>query len=81
MNAQFNTTRQMFDPRDAAEYHEASYEIDFAAQIVADCAALGVPAGQAHDCGICTSSDPSRYYSYRLEKGRTGRMFGFIGWA
>jgi len=31
MGSQFNTTAQMFDPRDAAEYHEASYEIDFAA--------------------------------------------------
>jgi copper oxidase (laccase) domain-containing protein len=58
-----------------------AYEIDFAAQIAADCVAAGVPAAQVHDCGICTSSDPARYYSYRLEKGRTGRMFGFIGWA
>ena len=58
-----------------------AYEIDFAARIVADCIAAGVPAAQVHDCGVCTSSDPARYYSYRLEKGRTGRMFGFIGWA
>jgi len=58
-----------------------AYEIDFAAQIAADCIAAGVPAAQVHDCGVCTSSDPARYYSYRLEKGRTGRMFGFIGWA
>lgn len=57
-----------------------AYEIDFAARIVADCVAAGVPVDQVHDCGVCTSSDPLRYYSYRLEKGRTGRMFGFIGW-
>ena len=58
-----------------------AYEIDFATRIVSDCIAAGVPAAQVHDCGVCTSSDPARYYSYRLEKGRTGRMFGFIGWA
>ncbi len=58
-----------------------AYEIDFAAQIVADCAAAGVPPAQVHDCGACTGSDLSRYYSYRIEKGRTGRLFAFIGWA
>jgi 4-diphosphocytidyl-2-C-methyl-D-erythritol kinase len=57
-----------------------AYETDFAAQIVADCLAAGVPAAQVHDCGVCTSSDLGRYYSYRVEKGRTGRMFAWIGW-
>ena len=57
-----------------------AYEIDFAAQIVDACVAAGVPAGQIHDCGICTTSDPDRYYSYRMEKGKTGRLFGVIGW-
>ncbi len=57
-----------------------AYEIDFAAAIVRDCEAAGVHAAQVVDCGICTSSDPSRYYSYRIEKGKTGRHFAFIGW-
>lgn len=57
-----------------------AYEIDFAARILADCRAAGVPADQVHDCGTCTSRDPERYYSYRIEKGRTGRMFACIGW-
>jgi copper oxidase (laccase) domain-containing protein len=57
-----------------------AYEVDFAAQIVADCVAAGVPAAQVHDCGTCTSRDLTRYYSYRVEKGRTGRHFAFIGW-
>ena len=56
------------------------YEIDFAAKILRDCADSGVPAGQLHDCGTCTSSDPDRYYSYRVEKGKTGRLFAVIGW-
>lgn len=57
-----------------------AYEIDFAATIAEDCVSAGVPAAQVIDCGTCTSSDPSRYYSYRIEKGKTGRHFAFIGW-
>ncbi|MDF1823231.1 MAG: polyphenol oxidase family protein [Verrucomicrobiales bacterium] len=57
-----------------------AYEIDFAAQIVDDCVAAGVPASQVYDCGVCTSSDLERYYSYRIEMGQTGRLFAVIGW-
>ena len=31
-----------------------------------------------HDCGLCTACDLDRYYSYRAEKGRTGRMLAFL---
>lgn len=58
-----------------------AYEVDFAARILRDCAAAGVPAAQIHDCGTCTSSDPQRYYSYRMEMGKTGRLFAVAGWA
>lgn len=58
-----------------------AYEIDFAARIVDDCIAAGVPRSQVYDCGVCTSSDLSLYYSYRIEKGRTGRLFAVIGWS
>ncbi len=57
------------------------YEIDFAAQIVSDCIAAGVPESQVHDCGVCTTSDLNRYYSYRVEMGQTGRLFAVIGWS
>ena len=56
------------------------YEIDFAAQILQDCVDAGIPADQVHDCGTCTTSDLNRYYSYRVEKGQTGRLFAVIGW-
>ncbi|MGI9114178.1 MAG: hypothetical protein DLM52_13155 [Chthoniobacterales bacterium] len=52
------------------------YEIDFAAQIVAQCRAAGV--GEIHDSGICTACDLEHYYSYRAEKGRTGRMLALL---
>jgi hypothetical protein len=53
------------------------YEIDFAAEILRQCRALGVK--QIHDSGVCTACDLSRYYSYRAEKGKTGRMLALIG--
>lgn len=56
-----------------------AYDVDFASMIVADCARMGVPSGQVHDGGTCTSSDLTRYYSYRVEKGRTGRMLALLG--
>ena len=49
------------------------YEIDFAADIERQARACGVR--HYHDCGICTASHPDRYYSYRVEKGETGRMW------
>jgi copper oxidase (laccase) domain-containing protein len=53
------------------------YEIDFAVEIVRQCREAGV--GAVNDCGICTACDLERYYSYRAEKGRTGRMLAFLG--
>jgi copper oxidase (laccase) domain-containing protein len=52
------------------------YEIDFAANIVRQCRDLGVTS--VHDGGVCTACDLTRYYSYRAEKGRTGRMLAFL---
>jgi copper oxidase (laccase) domain-containing protein len=52
------------------------YEIDFAAQIVEQCREAGVSA--IYDCKICTACDLGRYYSYRAEKGRTGRMLALL---
>jgi polyphenol oxidase len=53
------------------------YEVDFAGEIIRQCRALGVQ--QIHDSSICTASDLNRYYSYRAEKGKTGRMLAVLG--
>jgi copper oxidase (laccase) domain-containing protein len=53
-----------------------NYEVDFAALIRAQCTAAGVK--EIHDCGTCTAGHPGRYYSYRAEKGRTGRMLALL---
>lgn len=52
------------------------YEIDFASEIVRQLTDLGI--GEVHDCSICTASNPDSYYSYRMEKGRTGRMLAMM---
>jgi len=49
------------------------YEVDFAAEIARQARAGGVR--HFHDCGICTATHLERYYSYRAEKGKTGRMW------
>ena len=53
------------------------YEVDFAAEIIRQCRALGVE--HIHDRGTCTACDLNRYYSYRAEKGKTGRMLAVFG--
>jgi copper oxidase (laccase) domain-containing protein len=53
------------------------YELDFAAAIIDQCRARGVT--KIHDNGVCTACDLTRYYSYRAEKGRTGRMLALLG--
>ena len=52
------------------------YEVDFSTEIVAQCRAAGVihVANEA----ACTAAHPDRYYSYRREKGQTGRMLAFL---
>jgi copper oxidase (laccase) domain-containing protein len=55
------------------------FEIDFAALIVAQCRAAGVQ--EIVDCGTCTASHLDRYYSYRAERGKTGRMLALFALA
>lgn len=52
------------------------YEIDFAAEIARQARAAGV--GEFHDRGENTACDLAVHYSYRIEKGCTGRMLGLI---
>ena len=53
------------------------YEVDFAAEVARQCRALGVK--EIHDSPVCTACDLNRYYSYRAEKGKTGRMLALLG--
>jgi len=52
------------------------YETDFAATIREQAAAAGV--AEIRDAGICTGRDMENYYSYRMERGKTGRMLAVL---
>ena len=52
------------------------YEVDFAAEIVTQLEQCGV--SRIFDSGENTGSDLSRFYSYRMEKGLTGRMLALL---
>ncbi|HEU0274014.1 MAG TPA: polyphenol oxidase family protein [Candidatus Udaeobacter sp.] len=52
------------------------YEVDFASEIVRQCRVFGVTA--IRDADACTACDLDRYYSYRAEKGKTGRMLALL---
>ena len=55
------------------------FELDIASMIRRDAIAAGVPSSQIHDCGTCTGAAVDRYYSYRMEKGKTGRLLALLG--
>lgn len=52
------------------------YEVDFAAEIGRQ--AVRARIGNFIDCGLNTASDPERFYSFRKELGKTGRMMALI---
>ena len=52
------------------------YEIDFAAEIARQAREAGV--GEFYDRGEDTAADLEQHYSYRMEKGNTGRMLALI---
>ncbi len=52
------------------------YEVDFASEIVRELEEAGL--NQVFDCGENTATDLERFYSYRKEKGRTGRMLALL---
>jgi polyphenol oxidase len=52
------------------------YEIDFASEIIRELKQAGV--NRVFDSGENTAKDLERFYSYRMEKGRTGRMLALL---
>ncbi|MDX1679326.1 MAG: laccase domain-containing protein, partial [Akkermansiaceae bacterium] len=52
------------------------YEVDFATEIGRQAEASGI--GEFSDCGLNTAEDLERFYSYRIEQGKTGRMMAMM---
>jgi copper oxidase (laccase) domain-containing protein len=53
------------------------YEVDFAREIGEQARRAGVR--DVVDCGLNTGGDLELFYSYRMEKGKTGRHYSVIG--
>jgi len=52
------------------------YEVDFAAEITRQCQSIGIK--EINDSRVCAACDLGPYYSYRAEKGKTGRMLAVL---
>ena len=55
------------------------YEVDFALQIAGQLREAGVPPEQVVMSGVCTGENVEKFYSYRVERGKTGRMLALLG--
>ena len=56
-----------------------NYEVDFVNAIFEDCISCGVPKSSIYLDSRCTSQHLDLFYSYRMERGKTGRMLAMIG--
>ncbi len=55
------------------------YEVDIPAAIKAQLTSEGLLAENIIDSGLDTAEDLNTFYSYRMEKGNTGRMLALFG--
>ena len=55
------------------------YEVDFAPMIEEQLRGAGVPPEQVKMSGECTGENVEKFYSYRVERGKTGRMLALLG--
>ena len=55
------------------------YEVDIVTMIKQELEEAGIAPQNIHDCGLDTAADLETFYSYRIEKGNTGRMLALFG--
>lgn len=55
------------------------YEVDLSSLLQEQLIEAGIPSGQIVSSGECTGAHVDRFYSYRVEKGNTGRMLALLG--
>ena len=79
MGAEFGTKPKNVVVALAPCIRPPAYENDFAQDIWLQAERMGIKKENYVDSGVCTSSDLSTYYSYRMEKGATGRMLALLG--
>lgn len=55
------------------------YEVDIVTMIKQQLEEAGISPQNIHDSGLDTAADLETFYSYRIEKGNTGRMLALFG--
>lgn len=55
------------------------YEVDIVTMIKQELEEAGIAPENITDCGLDTAADLETFYSYRIEKGNTGRMLALFG--
>lgn len=55
------------------------YEVDIVTMIKQELEEAGIAPQNIHDSGLDTAADLDTFYSYRVEKGNTGRMLALFG--
>ncbi len=55
------------------------YEVDVPTTVISQLAAAGILKENIIDSGLDTAADLETFYSYRVEKGKTGRMLALFG--
>lgn len=58
--------------------HTCCYELDLPALVSKEVEAWGIAVNQIEISPECTSCHPDRWFSYRRDQGKTGRMLSFI---
>jgi copper oxidase (laccase) domain-containing protein len=76
MNSRFGTQPQDVTAVLGPCIRPPDYDVDFAASIAHQASRALV--GNFIDCGLNTASDLARFYSYRKELGKTGRMMALL---
>jgi copper oxidase (laccase) domain-containing protein len=76
MNEQFGTRAEDVTAILSPCIRPPDYEVAFGDEIARQAERSGV--GNFIDCGLNTASDLERFYSYRKESGKTGRMMALM---
>lgn len=76
MAEQFGTRAEDVEAVLSPCIRKPDYEVDFASTIGEQATRAGVKS--FFDCGLNTASDLERFYSYRPELGKTGRMMAML---
>ena len=79
MTAEFGTRSADVEAAISPCIRPPRYEIDIAPEIRDQLLMAGVPREQVLVSGVCTGERVETYYSYRVEKGKTGRMLALLG--